>query len=226
MSRAGELAAALALDCAGGPAVGGNRDRGLTAQVLSRQRPGRGLDLLRCARGRDPASELARAWSEIDQVVGRLDDLAVVLDQDQGIAQVSQAAKSTQQPGIVARVQADRGLVKHIEHAGQPAADLAGQADALALAAGERGRSPRQRQVIEPDLHQEGQPVADLAHQVAGDVPLVGRELELVEEGHGLTERPAADLVERVAMEPHGRRVVAQPGAHAGGAGDVVHHPL
>ena len=98
------------------------------------------------------------------QVVGRLDDLAVVLDQDQRVAQVAEVPQGRQQPGVVARVQADRRLVEHVEHAGQPAADLAGQADPLALAAGERRRAAGQAQVIEADVDQERQPVADLAH--------------------------------------------------------------
>ena len=84
------------------------------------------------------AAELARAGPEVDQVVGRLDHLAVVLDQDQRVAQVAQVPQRREQPGVVARMQADRRLVEHVEHAGQAAADLAGQADPLALAAGER----------------------------------------------------------------------------------------
>ena len=71
--------------------------------------------------------------------------------------------RAAEQPGVVARVQADRRLVEHVEHAGQAAADLAGQADPLALAAGERRRAAGQRQVVEPDVDQELQPVADLA---------------------------------------------------------------
>ena len=123
--------------------------------------------------GGDPAAPFPRAGAEVDEVVGRLDDLAVVLDQDQGVAQVAEVPQGAEQPAVVARVQADRRLVEHVDHARQPAADLAGQADALALAAGERRRAAAQAQVIEADVHQERQPVADLAHQVAGDVPLV-----------------------------------------------------
>ena len=63
--------------------------------------------------------------------------------------------RAAEQPGVVARVQADRRLVEHVEHAGQAAADLAGQADPLALAAGERRRAAGQRQVIEADVDQE-----------------------------------------------------------------------
>ena len=47
-----------------------------------------------------------------------------------------------EQPVVVALVQPDRRLVEHIEHAGQPRADLRGEPDALALAA-RQGRPRR-----------------------------------------------------------------------------------
>src|SRR5260370_1098143 len=93
-------------------------------------------------------------------------------------------------------VGADRGFVQHVEDTRQPATDLAGQADSLTLAAGQRGRAASERQVVETDVDQELQAVADLADQVASDVFLVGGELEGLEELEGAAERPLADLVE------------------------------
>ena len=80
-------------------------------------------------------------------------------------------------------MQADRGLVQHVEHAGQARADLRGEADALALAAGERAGVARERQVVEPDVDQEIQALADLLQDAAGDLVLllVQRGGELVE---------------------------------------------
>ena len=52
-------------------------------------------------------------------------------------------------------MQADRRLVEDVEHADQPAADLAGQADPLRFAAGERRRGAVERQVVEADVEQE-----------------------------------------------------------------------
>ena len=48
-----------------------------------------------------------------------------------------------EQPRVVALVQADRRLVEHVEHAGEARADLRGQPDALALAAGQRAGAAR-----------------------------------------------------------------------------------
>ena len=84
----------------------------------------------------------ARPGAEVDHVVGRPHRVFVVLDDDHGVALIARAAQRFQQPVVVARVQADRRLVEDVEHADQAGADLRGQPDALALAAGQ-GRAAR-----------------------------------------------------------------------------------
>jgi hypothetical protein len=131
-----------------------------------------------------------------------------------------------QQACVVARVEADRRLVEHVEHPGEAAADLAGQADPLALAAGERGRASREAQIVEPDVDQELEPVANLADQVAGDVLLVAVEPEVAEKAERPAQRPAANLFDRRPAKPDGRGVVAEPRPHASDARDVVDHSV
>ncbi len=92
---------------------------------------------------------------DVDHVVGGADGLLVVLDHDDRVAEVAQALQGADQALVVALVQADRGLVEHVEHADQAAADLAGQPDALGLAARERAGRAGQRQVVEADVEQE-----------------------------------------------------------------------
>ena len=116
----------------------------------------------------------AGARADVDHVVGLADRLLVVLDDDHGVAGVAQVLQRGQQPAVVALVQADRRLVQHVEHAGQPAADLARQPDALALAARERAGVARQRQVVEPDVDEEAQPLADFLEDGAGDLVALG----------------------------------------------------
>ena len=103
----------------------------------------------------------AGAGADVEHVVGGADRVLVMLDHDDGVAEVAQALQGFEQARVVALVQADRGLVQHIEHAGQAGADLRGQPDALALAAGQGAGGARQRQIVEPDVDQELQPLAD-----------------------------------------------------------------
>ena len=119
----------------------------------------------------------AGAGPDVEHVVGGADGVLVVLDDDDGVAEVAQALEGFEQPRVVALVQADRGLVEHVEHAGQPRADLRGEANALALAAGERAGGAGQREVIEADVDQEFQPLADFLEHAHADLVLLGVEL-------------------------------------------------
>ena len=97
-----------------------------------------GHDVVGRALRHDLAAVDAGAGADVEHMIGGADGVLVVLDHDHGVAEVAQALERLQEAGVVALVQADRGLVQHIEHAGEAGADLRGEADALALAAGER----------------------------------------------------------------------------------------
>ena len=116
------------------------------------------LDL---ALGDDLAAVDAGAGADVEHMVGGADGVLVVLDDDHGVAEVAQPPQRFEQPRVVALVQADRGLVQHVEHAGEARADLRGEADALALAAGEGAGAAGEREIVEADVDQELQPVAD-----------------------------------------------------------------
>ena len=67
------------------------------------------------------AAARARAGTEIEDVIGGADRLLVVLDDDDGIAEIAQPTQRAEQPLVVALMQADARLVEHVENAGQPA---------------------------------------------------------------------------------------------------------
>jgi hypothetical protein len=115
--------------------------------------------------------------SHVDQVVGGSDRVFVVLDHEDGVADVAQAAERTEQAFVVALVEADGGFVQHVQHAGESGTDLAGQPDTLRLAAGEGGGASRQRQVVQTDIDQEAQAIDDFAQYAAGDFLALRGEL-------------------------------------------------
>ena len=118
-----------------GRRVGGCRNRTLAAQIRAGQRAMPSLQqLCRHALEDHVAAVLTRAGPEIDHVVRRPDRLLVVLDDDDGVAEIAQPRERGQQLPVVALMQADRRLIQHVEHAGQIRADLRRQPDALALA--------------------------------------------------------------------------------------------
>ena len=81
---------------------------------------------------------LAGAGADVDDPVALADRLLVVLDHDDGVAEVAQSDERVDQPTVVALVQADRRLVEHVQRAHQARADLRGEPDALRLATRER----------------------------------------------------------------------------------------
>ena len=174
--------------------------------------------------GDDLAAVHAGAGADVDDVVGLADRLLVVLDDDHGVAGVAQVLQRGQQPVVVALVQPDRRLVEHVEHAGQPAADLARQPDALALAARERAGVARQRQVVEPDVDQEPEPLADLLQDRPGDlVPLRGQaRRHRLDPGQRLADRHPHHLADVQPGDLHRQRLGLQPEAAAGAARPVV----
>src|SRR5581483_5453150 len=146
--------------CASGHSAIRRHGDGLgAAEVLARERRFCLQNLGRRSLGRDLAAAVAGAGAEIEKIIRRANNLAIVLDDDERVAQVAQVLERLQEPAIVARMQSNSRLIEDVEHAGEAAADLAGQADALGLAATQRGRLPAEREVIEADIDKKLQAI-------------------------------------------------------------------
>ena len=189
--------------------------------------PGDGLlagsDVVGCA-GRDDAPAVhpgARPY--VGHEVGAAYGVLVVFDHDDGIAQVAQAAQRRNQALVVALVQADRGLVEYVEHAHQPGAYLRGQAYALSLAAGQRGRGAVQGQVVQPDVDHELEARDDFLHDGRAHKPLALVEVEAGEELERTGGGQLRGLVDVLAAHRHGQYVGLQAAAVAGAAGGDGH---
>jgi hypothetical protein len=128
--------------------IGGHGDFAHAGQVLAGDTVGIGHDVGGQAFGDHLAAMHAGGRAHVDDIVGVQDGFFIVLDHQHRIAQVAQALEADQKAAVVALVQADRRLVQHIEDAGQARSDLAGQADALALAAAEGAGAARQGQIV------------------------------------------------------------------------------
>ena len=149
------------------------RDLAAAGEVLAGQALGRGEDLGGRALGDHEAAVDAGARAHVDDVVGLADRVLVVLDDDHRVAEVAQVLERLEQAVVVALMQADRGLVEHVEHAGEARADLRGEPDALALAARERAGIARERQVAEADVPEEAQALVDLLEDARRDLVLL-----------------------------------------------------
>ena len=175
------------------------------------------------------AAQTARAGTEIEHVVGVADGVFVVLDDQHGVAQVAQFFQRLDEAVVVALMQADGGLVENVEHAAQPRADLRGQPDALALAAGERGGVAVEREVVEADGAEEFEPLDDLAADALGHQRLARREAEVDGRRERAVQRQGGEVGDGEAADLDGQRLRAQALAaadRAGRGGHVGHHVL
>ena len=190
-------------------------------EVFRGEARGIGDQLLRRALRDDLAAMHAGAGADVDDVVGGEDRVLVMLDDEHGVAEVAQMLQRHQQAGVVALMQPDRRLVEHVEHAGQARADLRRETNALAFAARQRARAARQRQVVEPDVDEEFQAVADLLEDARRDLRLLRRECrrQVREPGVGRADRQRRDLADVLAADLDAERLRLQAIAAAGGAG-------
>ncbi len=97
----------------------------------------------------------ARAGADVDDVIRRAHGILVMLHDQDGVSQIAQMAKRIEQLVVVALVKPDRRLVEDIKNAHEAGADLGGQTDSLALAAGQGSCRARERQIPSPDRLQK-----------------------------------------------------------------------
>ena len=111
------------------------------------------------ALGDDQTAAVAALGAHVDDPVGGLDDIEVVLDDDDRVALVDQAGQHRDQLADVLEVQTGGRLVQDVDRAaGGALLQLAGELHALRLAAGQ-GR----RGLAEPDVAE-----ADVVERAAG----------------------------------------------------------
>ena len=92
---------------AGLAAMARDGDKGATGEVAAGDGVGVGGDLGDGAGGEELAAELTGAGAEIEQGVGGADDLGIVLDDEDGVAEVAQLFHDADELGGVAGVEAD-----------------------------------------------------------------------------------------------------------------------
>ena len=126
-------------------------------------------------------------------MVGGADDVLVMLDHQHGVAERFEALEGFEEAVVVLLVEADRGFVENVEDAREAGADLGGEADALALAAGQRAAGAVEVEIVEPDIVEEAEALVDFLEDGVGDLVLLGGEfgLEAAEPGVGVGDAAA-----------------------------------
>ena len=193
----------------------GHTDHPLAGQIGARHRFGTRHDIGRRSCRNHVSAVNARTGAHIDHVVGSANRILIVLDDDNGIADIAQALKCLDQAFVVALMKTNRRLIQNVQNAHESGADLSCQANALGLTAGKRRRGAIERQIIESDIDQKTQTLQDFLDDAAADKLLALGELQALKKLERLTARQATDLINRLTAHGDGKHLGTQTGAMA-----------
>src|ERR1700722_1703603 len=97
-------------------------DGGAAGEVFAGDGVGVGSDLCDGTGGEEMAAEFARAGAKVEEMVGGADDVGIVLDDEDGIAEVAEVLHDADELGGVSGVEADAGFVEDVEGADETGA--------------------------------------------------------------------------------------------------------
>jgi hypothetical protein len=163
----------------------------------------------------------AGARAEVDDVVGDLDRLRLVLDNQHGVALVAQLQQQVVHPLDVVGVQPDRRLVEDVCDVGERRPEVADHLGALRLAARQRARRPVERQVAEPDVDERVQGLAERLEQRRD-----GRLVQALNPLGEVADLHRGDVGDADAVDLRRPCLLAEPRAVAVRASGEDHRPL
>ena len=146
----------------------------------------------------------------------------VVLHHNHGITEIAQMDKCTQQALVIALVQADRRLVQYIHNTNQARTNLARQTNTLGFTARKRFCRAGKCQVIQADVNEEFQTIADLFKNFFRNLRPLTCEFEIVEEFHRMTDAHVGDGGQRRILDIHVACFPTQTGSFAAGARTIA----
>src|SRR5437870_13451622 len=85
------------------------------------------------------ATELAGAGTEINDAIRGLNGVWIMLDDEDGVCEIAEGLENINEPLRVARMEADRRLVEHVERTHKMRTERRSELKPRGLSAGERG---------------------------------------------------------------------------------------
>ena len=123
----------------------------------------------------DAAATLAAFGTKINDPVGLFDDVEVMLDDEDSVAERDEPLENIEEFANVVKVQAGSRFIKNVESAaGLTLGKFAGQFDALGFTAGERGCGLAEGDVAEADFDERRELLLNLRN-VFEELQCIGR---------------------------------------------------
>ena len=206
------------------PAVLGYLDFFAAGKIISGDTPLYLANVLHTAGGYHLAPVDAGPRADIHQKIRLAHGILIVFHHDQGVPHIPQMLEGSDQLVVIPLVQADAGLVQHIQHPGEGAADLGGQPDPLAFAAGKAGSAPAEGQIIQPHALEEVQPLPHFFQDAVADPVFLGGQFQAIEKFQFFPHAHSAEVADIDAAHRHGQTGGFEPLTVAVGAFHAIHH--
>ncbi len=145
---------------------------------------------------------------------------------NKGIAQIPELPQSAQKLFVVPLVQADAWFIQDIQNAHKTGADLGGEPDTLALAAGKRSRGPGQREISQANALQKSQSGFYFLYDPLGNKHLFIAETEAFYKFKGVHYGKLCKIGNIHAPDRNGQRGLFKPSSHAVRTGNFRHAVL
>jgi hypothetical protein len=97
----------------------------------------------------------ARAWAEINNVIGAAHRLFIMLDYHERVSFLAQGRQGVEQPAIIARMQTDRRFIENVKNAAQVRPELRREKDPLRFAAAQGFRRSSEGEITESNVFHE-----------------------------------------------------------------------
>src|SRR5580692_12343373 len=159
----------------------------------------------------------AGSGAEIDDVVGAANGFFIVLDYEDGVAEIAQIFERGEQASVIAMMQTDGRLIEHVEDAAQLRANLGCEADALAFSAGKRCCRAADGKITESNVVQKFEALSNFVGDASGDGLFPACQLDLARGFERARDRQAGEIGNRHAVYFYGKTFWAQALAMAYG---------
>src|ERR1700731_430089 len=161
------------------------------------------------------AAKFARARTEIDDAIRRLDGIGIVFDNKNRVPQIAERLENIDEPLRVAWMEPDGRFVKHIQRANQMRTERRCELNPLRFSAGERGSQPVEREVVEADFIQKLQARSNLFQNPVRDFQLLTGEQQIGKENTRFFDGELANLRDGFSRHANGAGLGAQTGPAA-----------
>src|SRR6266481_798761 len=150
------------------------------------------------------ATEFAGAGTEINDAIRRLNGVWIMLDDEDGVSEIAEGLENVDEPLRVARMEADRRLVEHVERTYKMRTERRGELNPLGFSAGERGSQTVESKVVEADFVEELQTCTNFFENLVRDLQVPFGELQSGKKGARFFDGELANLRDRFSGHADG----------------------